>query len=417
MTDSADLPRPLDGITVVDLTIALAGPYATLLLAGLGARVIKVENPDGGDRVRNNAPYFGRDGLSMRRRHEDDMSVGTMERSRGKQSITLNLKDPAGREVFADLVQRADVVVENFSRGTADRLGVGYSAARAVNPRVVYCSISGFGPVGAPGTGKAMDVIVQALSGTMMTSGEPGDPPIRTGIPVGDLSAPLYAVIGILAGLRVAAATGAGQYVDVSMLGSLTALVASEQSHLLAPLGRSARSGRFVPRLAPFGAFATADGWVALCAPEDKFAHGVLVALGRAELLSDDRFATRDARVAHASELHALVEDWTRTQSQRDVIAVLEANGVPCAPVREPAEAVRDELSIERADTVALRHPAYGGTDGLIGSGLPIHLSAARTGYAETAPRLGEHDDEVYRDLLGYPVERLDQLRAQGVIR
>lgn len=417
MTDPSGLPRPLAGVTVVDLTIALAGPYATLLLAGLGARVIKVENPDGGDRVRNNAPYFGRDGLSLQRRHDDDMSLGTLERSRGKESVTLDLKNPAGREIFADLVAHADVVVENFSRGTADRLGVGFEAARAANPRIVYCSISGFGAVGAPGTGKAMDAIVQALSGTMMTSGEPGDPPVRVGIPVGDLSAPLYAVIGILAALRQAEATGVGQHVDVSMLGALTALVASEQSHLLAPLGQSGRSGRFMPRLAPFGAFEAADGWVAICAPEDKFAQGVLAAVGRPELLADDRFTTRDGRVTHAAELHALVEEWSRGLGQDDVLAALEANGVPCAPVREPADAVRDELLLSREDTVPLRHPVYGSAEGLVGSGLPIHLSGARTGYEGTAPRLGEQNEAVYGDLLGYDEDRLQELRARGVIR
>jgi CoA:oxalate CoA-transferase len=328
MTENpATLPRPLEGITVIDLTIALAGPYATLLLSGLGARVIKVENPDGGDRVRNNAPYFGRDGLSMQRQHDDDMSLGTLERTRGKESVTLNLKDPAAAEVFADLVRHADVVVENYSRGTADRLGVGYAAAQAANPSIVYCSISGFGAAGAPGAGKAMDAIIQALSGTMMTSGQDGDPPVRVGVPVGDLSAPLFAVIGILGALRQAEATGIGQYVDVSMLGSLTALVASEQSHLLEPLGRSGRTGRFMPRLAPFGVFRSTDGWVAICAPETKFAQGVLAALGRPESAHDERFATRDGRVAHADELHALIEDWTSAHTTEDAVAALEAHG------------------------------------------------------------------------------------------
>jgi crotonobetainyl-CoA:carnitine CoA-transferase CaiB-like acyl-CoA transferase len=378
--------------------------------------VIKVENPRGGDRVRNNAPYFGRDGLSLRRRHDDDMSLGSLERSRGKESVTLDLKHPAARGVFADLVAHADVVVENYSRGTADRLGVGYAAARAVNPKVVYCSISGFGAQGTPGSGKAMDAIIQALSGTMMTSGEPGDPPVRVGIPIGDLTAPLYAVIGILAALRQAEATGQGQHLDVSMLGSLTALVASEQSHLLSPLGLSGRNGRFMPRLAPFGAFEAADGWIAICAPEDKFAEGVLAAMDRPELLSDERFAGRDGRVAHADELHALVEGWTRTRPLAELIAVLEANAVPCAPVREPADAVRDELLLARQDTVPLRHPTYGSADGLIGSGLPVHFSGSEVGYAPTAPALGADNGSVLRDLLGYSADRIDDLAAEGVI-
>ncbi|MER5953990.1 CaiB/BaiF CoA transferase family protein [Streptomyces sp. NPDC056121] len=413
---TAELPRPLEGITVIDLTIALAGPYATLLLSGLGARVIKVENPRGGDRVRNNAPYFGRDGLTMQRRHDDDISLGTLERTRGKESVTLDLKHPAGREVFADLVRQADVVVENYSRGTADRLGVGYAAATEINPRIVYCSISGFGQAGEPGTGKAMDAIVQALSGTMMTSGSPGDPPVRVGFPIGDLSAPLYAVIGVLGALRQAEATGIGQHVDVSMLGSLTALVAGEQSHLLTRLGLSGRNGRFMPRLAPFGVFETADGWVAVCAPEDKFARGVLTALGRPELLADGRFTTRDARVAHADEFHALIEEWSRKHPQDRVIAALEAHGVPCAPVREPAEAVSDASLLSRGDTVALHHPAYGTADGLIGSGMPVHMSRSRTDFADGVPHLGEDSRLVYRELLGYSAEQIDGLVADGAI-
>jgi CoA:oxalate CoA-transferase len=413
---SAQVPGPLAGVVVVDLTIALAGPYATLLLAGLGATVVKVENPDGGDRVRNNAPYFGRDGLTLRRHHDDDMSVGALERTRGKRSVTLDLKHPRAKDVFADLVRNAHVVVENFSRGTADRLGVGYRAARAANPGIVYCSVSGFGSDGEPGTGKAMDAIIQALSGTMLTSGAVGDPPVRVGVPISDLSAPLYAVIGILAALRQAEATGLGQHVDVAMLGATTALVASEQSHLAEPLGRPGRSGRFMPRLAPFGVFETRDGWIAICAPEDKFTRGVFAAMDRPELWADSRYATRDERVHHADELHALIEAWTVGQAREDVVAVLEKHGVPCAAVRTPAEAVADPLMRSRGDTTALRHPVHGGDPALIGSGLPVHLSEAATGFDDRVPFLGEDTDAVLRDLLGYDAATLADLHGDGTV-
>ena len=210
---------PLAGLTVLDLTHALAGPFASFLLAGLGARVIKIENPCAPDPCRQNPPYLGPDGVSLGRKGEDDVSVSALNRLRGKYGVTLNLKKPRGREVFADLVRQADIVVENFSAGTLDRLGIGYAFARSINPRVIYCSISGFGATKTTGTGKAMDSIIQALSGLMMTSGAPGDPPVRVGVPIADLLAPVFAVIGILAALRQREIGGAGQQVDVSMLG------------------------------------------------------------------------------------------------------------------------------------------------------------------------------------------------------
>src|ERR1700683_434100 len=180
---------PLEDLTVLDLTTALAGPFATLLLAGLGAKVIKIENPvSGGDTCRSNAPYLGSDGGTLARKHEDDVSVSALNRLRNKLGVTLNLKHPEARGIYADLVQTADVIVENFTRGTLDRLGAGYTFAQELNPRIVYCSITGFGSEGEPGTGKAMDAIIQALSGVMFTSGGPDDPPVRVGVPLADLS-------------------------------------------------------------------------------------------------------------------------------------------------------------------------------------------------------------------------------------
>lgn len=414
--DSQDRRPPLHDMTVVDLTAALAGPYATLLLAGLGARVIKVEPPGEGERARHNAPYAGRDGLHLARRHADDMSLAMIDRGRGKLSVSLNLKHPRAAAVFADLAREADVVVENFSRGTADRLGVGYAAARAANPAVVYCAISGFGSVGDPGTGKAMDTIIQALSGLMLTSGEACDGPQRLGIPIGDLAAPLFAVIGILSAFHQARRTGAGQFVDISMLGALTALVACEPVEALARVGVPARTGNALPRLAPFGIFPAADGFVALCAPTDAFAAGVLRAIGRADLLDDRRFGTRDQRVTHAGELHDLIAEWSAGRSQAEVLAALAAHGVPSAPVREPRAAVADPQVRERGETVALAHPAYGPLPGIYGSGLPIRFSASRPELSRPAPLLGEHNRAVYAGLLGYPDALLQELAADGVI-
>jgi crotonobetainyl-CoA:carnitine CoA-transferase CaiB-like acyl-CoA transferase len=404
---------PLAGITVVDLTIALAGPYATQLLGALGATVIKVENPAGGDPSRNNAPYYGADGLGPVRRSDEDMSISMLERGRNKLGVTLNLKHPGARDVFADLVRHADVVCENYSAGTVDRLGVGYAFASSVNERIVYTSISSFG---AGNQGKGMDTIFQALSGLMQMSGTYGDPPVRSGVPFGDLTGPLFAVIGTVAALLQRERTGRGQHVDVSLLGALTAVAATEPWGTMERAGIEMRTGNTVPRLAPFGIFATSDGHVALCAPSDDFARGVFAAIGRPELGDDERFATRDARVAHARALHREIADWAEPLPAAEAVAALERQGVPVAVVRGPDDAVRDPVVRAREETVPLGHPELGAIPELVGSGLPIRFSAATAGYDRPAPRLGEHNDFVYGQILGYAAARLAELRAAGAI-
>jgi len=409
----AQLPRPLEGITVVDLTIALAGPYATQLLGALGATVIKVENPAGGDPARNNAPYVGSGGLHLERDDPSDMSVSMLERGRNKLSMTLNLKEPGALEVFTDLVRNADLVVENFSAGTADRIGVGYGFASEVNPRIVYVSISGFG-AGEPG--KGMDTIFQALSGLMTTPGSCGDPPVRNAVPFGDLVGPLFAVVGAVSALLMRERTGRGQHVDVGLMGALTSLVATEPWDTMERAGIEMRTGNVVPRLAPFGIFRTLDGDVALCAPTDAFARGVFEALGAPELAADERFSTRDRRVRNAAELHALIADWAHARTSAETIAALEERGVPAAVVRDTASAVRDPRALRRRETVRLEHPELGAVDELYGSGFPVRFSAARAGYERPSPRLGEHNDFVLGGLLGYPPDRIAALRAAGAI-
>ncbi|WP_221583351.1 CaiB/BaiF CoA-transferase family protein [Microbacterium sp. G2-8] len=408
--------KPLEGKTVIDLTTALAGPYATLLLAGLGARVIKVENPTrGGDSSRNNSPYVTSDGLSLRRTSDDDMSVSMMLRGRGKQSITLNLKHPDSRAVLFDLVKDADILVENYSSGVTKRLGIDYEAVRPLNEKLIYTSISGFGATGDHGDRKAMDTIIQALSGVMTTAGEPGDPPVRFGLPVGDLVAPLFGVIGTLAASLQAERTGTGQHVDVSMLGALTSLVACEPFDALESVGFPLRTGAYVPRLAPFGTFRAVDGWFAICAPTDQFSAGVLRALGREDLLGSDEFGSRDARVANADRLHGLIAGWAAEHTLGEVLAALDANGAPAAPVRTTAEAVRDKQVTDRREVVPLVHPKFGHFDGLYGSGVPVVFSGTEADLSAPAPKLGEHTDDILRGL-GYDDARIAALREDRVL-
>lgn len=419
MPDSAeptDSARPLEGLTVLDMTIALAGPFATLLLAGLGARVIKVENPSGGDPCRNNAPYLGVDGATLTKHHEDDISISALNRLRGKLGISLNLKEQRAQSILVDLVGKSDILVENFSRGTLERLGAGYKQCKEINPRLIYCSISGFGSEGASGSGKAMDTIIQALSGVMLVSGASDDPPIRVGLPLADLCTPLFGVIGILTALRQLQMTGVGQYVDVSMMGVLTMMLAAEPYDILERCGIPQRTGDTVPRLAPMGIYPTQNGHVAICAPTQAFAKALFDAMKQPGLATDPRFETRDLRVKNVDELDALVRSFTRSMPTQEIVSRLEQSGVPAAEVRGPATAFRDPGVVSRRETVPLVHPKYGNVDDVRGMGIPIRFSNAAVGLEDSAPMLGEHNEFVYGELLGYSPETIRELKANSVI-
>ncbi len=412
----ATLPKPLEDITVLDMTVALAGPFATLLLAGLGARVLKVENPAGGDNCRENAPYLGAEGASLMRRSADDISVSAINRLRNKLAITLNLKHPEARAVFADLVRKCDVLVENYSRGTLDRLGVGYRWLHEVNPRLVYCSITGFGSDDDSSPAKAMDTIIQAQSGMMYTSGEPEDPPIRVGIPMADLCAPMFGVIGVLAAIHQAQRTGIGQHIDVSMLGALTMMVSVEPFDLLERCGIPQRTGQTLPRLAPFGVYPTKDGFIALCAPTEAMARAFFEAAGHPEMALDEKFSTRNARVKNFQELNSFIEHFTRSLTSAEAVARLERAGAPAAEVRTPYTATRDPRVVQRGETVPLLHPRHGAVEDVYGMGMPFTFSGSNVGFDQPPPELGEHNDMVYGRILGYSSERIAELKSQKVI-
>jgi CoA:oxalate CoA-transferase len=410
------LPKPLEDITVLDMTVALAGPFATFLLAGLGARVIKVENPASGDTCRENAPYLGADGASLVRRSAYDVSVSAINRLRNKLAVTLNLKHPEARAVLADLVKKSDVLVENYSRGTLDRLGVGYSWLREVNPRLVYCSITGFGSDDDSSPAKAMDAIIQAQSGMMYTSGESQDPPVRVGIPMADLCAPMFGVMGVLAAIHQAQRTGTGQHIDVSMLGVLTMMVSVEPFDLLERCGIPQRTGQTLPRLAPFGVYPTQDGFIAICAPTEAMSRSFFKASGHPELADDEKFATRDARVKNFQELNAFIERFTRSLTSAEAVARLESAGTPAAEVRAPYAATRDPRVVRRGETVPLHHPLYGAVEDVYGMGMPLTFSESKVGFDQPPPDIGEHNDMVYNEILGYTSERITILKAQKVI-
>lgn len=412
----SDHPRPLDGIRVLDLTVALAGPYGSLMLGGMGAEVIRVEAPGGGDIARTNPPFVGSEGIHFGERKDDDVSLTILNRARNKKSITLDLKSEQGRELFMRLAEMSDVLLENLSEGTTDKLGVDYETVRQRNPRIVYASVKAMGePSAFPGL-KGMDIIVQALSGLMEVTGEADGPPTRCGLPIADLVAPMYAVNGILAALIHRGRTGEGQRVQVSMLDCMTSWLAEEHFDVMAREGYPCRTGNYHDRLAPFGVYPTQDGYVAIVAFQPDWMRGLLEAIGQPAFLDDPRFSSRGPRMRNAAALNQSIAEWTRQHVTADVVRKLFADrGVPCAPVRKPLEVLHDSRLQKSGALMNLSHPRFGPVDA-VGMGFPIQFSATPSQFDQPAMALGEANQEIYGGLLNLGPQELGALREMGVV-
>jgi len=410
--------KPLQGIRVLDLTVALSGPYGSLLLGGLGAEVIHIESPNGGDIARNNPPYVNQDGVHFGVRQAQDVSISILNRARNKKSITLDLKSPQGKVLFAQLVRECDVLIENMSEGATTRLGVDYDGVRAIHPSIVYASIKAFGEPSPYPQLKGVDIIVQALSGIMDVTGFADGPPTRLGLPLADLIAPLFAVNGILSALIHRGRTGQGQHVQVSMLDCLASLVAEEHFDLTLPEGFSRRSGNSMDRLTPFGVYKTRDGYVALVAFRSDWFKDLTEAMGQPALAQDPRFAALGPRTRHAAAINALIQTWLSQRTSAQAITELqEKRGVPCAEVRTPEQVLADRHLRARGAVVPLEHPCLEANNTMaMGMGLPIQFSVSAASFDQPAQALGAANDEIYRGLLGLSEAQLTQLRTEGVI-
>ncbi|MEW6661343.1 MAG: CaiB/BaiF CoA transferase family protein [Bacillota bacterium] len=410
------MTKPLDGIRVLDVTTFLSGPYATQLLAGLGAEVIKVEQPAGGDPARISPPFGGPAGAGVAPITEQDLSFGFLKRCRNKKSITLNLKSAKGKEIFLSLAKKSDVVMENFRPGTMDRLGLGYSELSKVNPKIIYCSLSGFGLTGAYAHLPAFDIVIQAMSGLMTTNGTEDMPPLKVGLTLADLAGGLYSVIGILAAIQQRHVTGRGQLVECSMLEALLSLQLDEAPDFWAAQGKPLRSGNRLLRLTPFNAYPSRDGWVVIASGNDTHWARIAQAMGQPELAADARFQRQSARTANANEVDELITRWTKTMNNEEIVSLLEKCEVPCAPVRDILKVLQDEELKARGAIVDLEHPATGVIDGYKSWGMPIKFSDAKAAFDQPAPFLGQHNHEVYADLLGLSESELRELVLQGVV-
>lgn len=407
--------KPLEGIVVLDLTRYLAGPYCTLLLAGLGAEVIKIEPPGKGDLHRRFPPFVGPKGASGKPQTEEDMGVFMLHRGRNKKSITLDLYHPEGRELFKALCRKADIVVENYSPGVMDEMGASYTTLRELNPRLILCSISGFGQTGPLRDWRAYDPVIQSMSGLASVTGYADKPPTRCGAAISDTVAPLFSVIGILSALRRRDQTGAGEWVDIAMLDTSFFL----QPDLLEMLNggiEPRRRGNTHAAGTPLNTYPTHDGFVTVAVTTDKNWQCLLTALGREDLKNDPRFATPLSHREHIQFIDEMVAAWLQDRAMADAAKILQDNEVPAGPVHTMPELLTNPQLQARQMVVDLEHPSAGPLPGVKGFGMPIHFVEHPVQFDQPAPLLGAHNEEIYGNVLGLDTAALAALRDKGVI-
>jgi crotonobetainyl-CoA:carnitine CoA-transferase CaiB-like acyl-CoA transferase len=392
---------PLAGIRVLDLTRVLAGPFCTMMLGDMGAEVIKLEEPGKGDDTRSWPPFVGGEATYF-------MAV-----NRNKRSLTLNLKAPAGQEIFRKLVGKSDVVVENFRPGTMDKLGFGYKALASLNPRLVYCSISGFGESGPDAQRAGYDLIVQGESGIMDITGFPETPPAKVGTSIADLVAGMNAAHGIVLALHARTKTRRGQKVEIGMLDGMAALLTYQAALYFGTKARPTRRGNAHPSIVPYEVFKAADAYLTLGVANNSLWERCCQALERADLVKDPRFDTEAHRVEHRDVLVALLNEILGARSADEWLKRLEAAGVPAGRIKTVAEVCESEHLKARNMIVRLPHPSAGGVTVM---GVPIKLHAT-PGAARTAPpRLGQHTAAVLEKIAGVKRAAIARLRRDGVV-
>jgi crotonobetainyl-CoA:carnitine CoA-transferase CaiB-like acyl-CoA transferase len=400
---------PLSHIRVLDLSRVLAGPWAGQNMADLGAEVIKVERPGAGDDSRAFGPPWVKDGEG---RDTRDSAYFTSA-NRGKKSITLNIALPAGQSIARELAQASDVLIENYKYGDLARYGLGYEDLRKLNPRLVYCSLTGFGHTGPYRERPGYDFMIQGMGGMMSVTGEPEGAPQRAGVPVADIITGMYASIAICAALARRAESGTGQHLDLALLDSQIALLAYQNTNYFATGKPPRRIGNLHPNIVPYQPFRTADGDVIIACGNDNLYRKFCAAAGCPELAQDARFATNGKRVENRAELTRLLSEVFRRRSTREWLALLEAAGVPNGPINDLAQ-VFDEPQVKaRGVRVELQHGA-GAALPMVAS--PMRFSETPLEYRRAAPLLGEHTDEVLRGLLGKSEAQIAALHAEQVI-
>ncbi|VBB09640.1 Hypothetical protein LUCI_4938 [Lucifera butyrica] len=393
--------KAFDKLVVLDLTRVLAGPYASMMLADFGADVIKIESPATGDDSRSFGPFVGKE------------SAYFMSLNRGKRSMTLNLKSPEAQELFKKMVKKADIVVENYRPGTMEKFGLGYDVLREINPRLIYAACSGFGHSGPYMSKPAYDVIVQGMGGIMSITGQEGGEPTRTGASVGDITAGLFTVIGILTALYSRSATGKGQKVDVAMLDCQVAILENAIARYLVSGTVPGPIGNRHPSITPFEAFRAKDGYIIIAVGNDRLWEKFCQLVNRTELIHDERFATNASRTKNQKQLKTILDGIFPAQTVDAWIEILDGAGIPCGPINTVDRVLTNPQIQARDMIVEVVHPVAGS---LKMPGLPIKLSETPGAVETPAPLLGQHTEKILQDFMGLSKEQIADLRAQKAI-
>ena len=403
----------LSQLRVLDLSRVLAGPWAGQLLADLGAEVIKIERPGSGDDTRGWGPPWLKDGEG----HDTGEAAYYLCANRNKKSVAVDISTTEGQALIRALARNADVVLENFKAGGLRQYGLDYASLHAENPRLVYCSITGFGQTGPYAQRPGYDFLMQGLGGLMSITGaregEPGAGPQKVGVALTDVMTGLYATVGILAALAHRDRTGEGQYIDFALLDVQVACLANQNMNFLTTGVAPRRMGNAHPNIVPYQDFPTADGDMILAVGNDSQFASLCAVLGHPQWAGDERFASNAGRVRHRDALIPLLRQATVARTTREWIAALEAANVPCGPIND-LKAVYDDPQVQaRGLRMELPHPLAGSVPTVAN---PLRLSASPVEYRSAPPLLGQHTREVLRELLGLSAERIDALAASGVI-
>ena len=402
---------PLHGIRVFDLTRILAGPTCTQILGDLGADIIKIERPGSGDDTRGFGPPFLADGAGK----QTTESAYYMSANRNKRSITLDLTKPEGRALARRMLAHCDVLIENFRVGSLAKYGLAYRDLAAEFPRLVYCSITGFGQTGPDAERPGYDFLVQGMGGFMSLTGEPDGEPQKAGVPIADLTTGLYAAIAINAALRHREVTGKGQAIDLGLLDTQVAMLSIQGVNYLSTGEPPKRLGNAHPSIVPYQVFRTADGNIIVAVGNDEQFERFCGFAGVPEFAKDDRFRTNQERVRNRDELTARLADVFARQPSRYWLDGLTKAGISCGPINTLDQVFAEPQVKHREMAITMSHPLADGTPiNLIGS--PIKMSETPVSYRRHPPTMGEHTDEVLKELLGLKPEELESLRTQDVI-